>query len=215
MKNLLYKEWKLAVHPTGFIFLLMGPMLLIPNYPYYVAFFYQTLGIFFTFMNGNTTNDVFFTTLLPVRKRDVVKARLATVISLEVLQIVIAVPFAILRGMIVPAENLVGLDANLALFGMVFIMFGVFNVVFLPLFYRTAYKTGTPYLLATTVMTVVVLAAELAIQLTPALKQTLDTTAPAYTAIQMVVLLAGMLIFALLNAVAYRRSVHAFEKLDL
>lgn len=215
MKNLLYKEWKLAIHPTGFIFLLMGPMLLIPNYPYYVAFFYQTLGIFFTFMNGNTTNDVFFTTLLPVRKRDVVKARLATVIGLEVLQIVIAVPFAILRGMIVPAENLVGLDANLALFGMVFIMFGVFNVVFLPLFYRTAYKTGTPYLLATTVMTVVVLAAELVIQLTPALKQTLDTTAPAYTAIQMIVLLAGMLIFALLNAVAYRRSVNAFEKLDL
>jgi len=215
MKNLLYKEWKLAIHPTGFIFLLMGPMLLIPNYPDYVAFFYQTLGIFFTFMNGNTTNDVFFTTLLPVRKRDVVKARLATVIGLEVLQIVIAVPFAILRGMIVPAENLVGLDANLALFGMVFIMFGVFNVVFLPLFYRTAYKTGTPYLLATTVMTVVVLAAELVIQLTPALKQTLDTTAPAYTAIQMIVLLAGMLIFALLNAVAYRRSVNAFEKLDL
>ena len=92
--NLLYKEWKLAVHPTGYIFLCMGAMLLIPNYPYAVVFFYQTLGVFFTFMNGGATNDVFFTTLLPVRKQDVVQARLLTVIALEVLQILLAVPFA-------------------------------------------------------------------------------------------------------------------------
>lgn len=213
MKNLLYKEWKLAIHPTNYIFLAMGAMLLIPNYPYFVAFFYQTLGIFFIFMSGNTTNDVFFTTLLPVRKRDVVKARLAAVIGLEVLQVIIAVPFAILRGRIVPTENLAGMDAGLALFGLVFIMFGVFNLVFLPLFYRSGYKTGTPFLLAATVMTIVVVAAEVAIQLTPALKQTLDTT--AYTPPQLVVLAAGILIFALLNAIACRLSASAFERLDL
>src|SRR5512133_2785973 len=165
MKNLMYKELKLAIHPTGYIFLLMGAMLLIPNYPYYVAFFYQTLGIFFTFMNGNSTNDIFFTTLLPVRKRDVVKARLSAVIGLELLQLIIAVPFAILRAKIAPAENLAGQDANLALFGLVLLMFGVFNVVFLPMFYRSAYKTGTPYLMATLTMTAVIVAAELAIQL--------------------------------------------------
>ncbi|HNZ12191.1 MAG TPA: ABC-2 transporter permease [Anaerolineaceae bacterium] len=213
MKNLLYKEWKLAIHPTGYIFLLFGVMLLIPNYPYFVAFFYQTLAIFFTFMNGNTTNDIFFTALLPVRKRDVVKARLGAVIGLEVLQMLIAVPFAILRSQIIPTENLAGLDASLALFGLVFIMFGVFNVVFLPQFYRTGYKTGTPYLLATLVMTLVIVAAELVIQLTPALKQALDT--PACTLPQIIVLFAGLLIFALLNLVAYRRSASAFERLDL
>ena len=213
MKNLLYKEWKLAIHPTGYIFLLFGVMLLIPNYPYFVAFFYQTLAIFFTFMNGNTTNDIFFTALLPVRKRDVVKARLGAVIGLEVLQMLIAVPFAILRNQIIPTENLAGLDASLALFGLAFIMFGVFNVVFLPQFYRTGYKTGTPYLLATLVMTLVIVAAELVIQLTPALKQALDT--PACTLPQIIVLFAGLLIFALLNLVAYRRSASAFERLDL
>ena len=213
MKNLLYKEWKLAIHPTGYIFLLFGVMLLIPNYPYFVAFFYQTLAIFFTFMNGNTTNDIFFTALLPVRKRDVVKARLGAVIGLEVLQMLIAVPFAILRSQIIPTENLAGLDASLALFGLVFIMFGVFNVVFLPQFYRTGYKTGAPYLLATLVMTLVIVAAELVIQLTPALKQALDT--PACTLPQIIVLFAGLLIFALLNLVAYRRSASAFERLDL
>ncbi|PKO14605.1 MAG: hypothetical protein CVU39_14100 [Chloroflexi bacterium HGW-Chloroflexi-10] len=213
MKNLVYKEWRLAIHPTGYIFLLMGAMLLIPHYPYYVAFFYQTLGIFFIFMSGNTNNDVFFTTLLPVRKRDVVKARLSTVIGLELFQIIVAMPFAILRGKIAPAENMAGMDANLALFGLVFIMFGVFNVVFLPMFYRTAYKTGTPFMLATSVMTTVVLAAELVIQFTPSLKQALDTS--TYTSMQMIVLIVGMLIFAFLNLAAYRLSANAFERLDL
>ena len=211
--NLLYKEWKLAVHPTGYIFLCMGAMLLIPNYPYAVVFFYQTLGIFFTFMNGGATNDVFFTTLLPVRKRDVVQARLITVIALEVLQILLAVPFAVLRGQISPTQNLAGMDANAALFGLVLVMFGVFNVVFLPLFYRSGYKTGTPYLLAVLAMTVVVVAAEAAIQLTPALKQTLDTT--AYHPLQMAVLAGGALLYALLNLAAYRLSARSFERLDL
>jgi len=188
-------------------------MLLIPNYPYFVAFFYQTLAIFFVFMNGNTTNDIFFTALLPVRKRDVVKARLGTVIGLEVLQMLIAVPFAILRNQISPTDNLAGLDAGLALFGLVFIMFGVFNAVFLPQFYRTGYKTGTPYLLATLVMTLVIVAAELVIQLTPTLKQVLDTT--ACTLPQIIILFAGLLIFVLLNLMAYRRSASAFERLDL
>ena len=114
-----------AIHPTGYIFLLFGVMLLIPNYPYLVAFFYQTLAIFFTFMNGNTTNDIFFTALLPVRKRDVVKARLGTVIGLEVLQMLIAVPFAILRSQISPTENLAGLDAGLALFDCLHHVWGV------------------------------------------------------------------------------------------
>lgn len=213
MNNLVYKEWKLAIHPTGYIFLLMGGMLLIPNYPYYVAFFYQTLGIFFMFMSGNTTNDIFFTTLLPVRKRDVVKARLGTMIGLEVLQIIVAVPFALLRSKITPAENLAGMDANIALFGLVFIMFGVFNVVFLPMFYRTAYKTGTPFMLAISAMSTVIISAELVIQFTPSLKQALDTT--GYTLMQMIVLTVGMLIFALLNAVAYRQAACAFERLDL
>lgn len=213
MNNLVYKEWKLAIHPTGYIFLLMGGMLLIPNYPYYVAFFYQTLGIFFMFMSGNTTNDVFFTTLLPVRKRDVVKARLGTMIGLEVLQIIVAVPFALLRSKITSAENLAGMDANIALFGLVLIMFGVFNVVFLPMFYRTAYKTGTPFMLATSAMSTVIISAELVIQFTPSLKQALDTT--GYTLMQMIVLTVGMLIFALLNAVAYRQAASAFERLDL
>ena len=44
MKHLLYKEWRLAMHPTALLFLPLSAMLLIPNYPYYVIFFYTSLG---------------------------------------------------------------------------------------------------------------------------------------------------------------------------
>ncbi len=215
MQNLLHKEFKLSVHQTSYIFLLLASMLLIPNYPYYVAFFYQTLGIFFMFLGGNTTNDIFFTTLLPIRKRDAVKARFATVVIFEFLQIIVSIPFAILRNRILTVENQAGMEANLALFGLVFIMFGLFNITFLPLFYKTAYKTGVPYLVACAAMFLFAGLAEVVIQLTPALKTALDTTNGIYIPQQAGVLLGGMVVFTLLTVLAYSKSAKEFEALDL
>ena len=43
MKNLLYKEVRLALHPTNFIFLTFFLMVFIPGYPYYVAPFWTCL----------------------------------------------------------------------------------------------------------------------------------------------------------------------------
>jgi hypothetical protein len=215
MNNLLAKEFKLSVHVTSYLFLLLSPMLLIPNYPYYVVFFYQTLGIFFMFMNGNITNDVFFTALLPVRKRDAVKARLVTVVIFELLQIAVSVPFAFLRSALIPMQNAAGIEANAALFGLVLVMFGIFNLVFLPQFYQTAYKTGTPYLFACTAMVVFVIAAEAAINLIPTLKSTLDTTNPAFLVPQLIVLAGGVVLFVGLSILAYSQSAKRFEQLDL
>lgn len=215
MNNLLRKEFKLALHPTAYLFLPMAAMLLIPNYPYYVAFFYQTLGIFFIFLNGNTTNDLFFTALLPIRKKDSVAARFATVILLELAQVALAVPFAIMRYRINPAENLAGMEANPALFGLVLLMFAIFNIVFLPGFYKTGHKTGTPFLVACAAMLLFVGAAEAAIQLTPGLKQALDTVTAAYLPQQLAVLALGVVGYALLTAVAFSLSVRRFERLDL
>ncbi len=215
MKNLIYKEFKLAVHPTSFIFLTFGAMLLIPNYPYYVAFFYQTLGIFFTFLDGNSTNDIFFTALLPIRKKDVVTARFATVVILEALQIMVCIPFAVLRNIILPAENLAGMEANWALFGLVFIMLGIFNLVFLPMFYKTAYKAGLPYLISCLAMTLFAGIAEAVIHLIPSWKAALDTTSNVYLPQQLWLLSGGIILFVLLTVFAYQRSAKRFELLDL
>lgn len=215
MNNLLYKEFKLAIHPTAYIFLPLAAMLLIPNYPYYVAFFYQTLGIFFIFLSGNTTNDVFFTALLPVRKKDAVTARFTMVVILELAQVAVGIPFALLRYRILPAENMAGMEANAALFGLVLLMFATFNAVFLPGFYKTGYKTGTPYMIACAAMILFVAASEAIIQLTPALKQALDTISPTYLPQQLAVLALGIVGYALITFAAYSVSVKRFQRLDL
>lgn len=56
------------------VFCLFGVMLLIPAYPYTVMWFYVMLGLFFSFLNGREQKDVYYSALLPIRKRDTVKA---------------------------------------------------------------------------------------------------------------------------------------------
>ena len=48
MKTLLYKQLRLVCHPMTPVFCLFGFMVIIPNYPYTVIFFYVMLGLFFT-----------------------------------------------------------------------------------------------------------------------------------------------------------------------
>ena len=74
MKTLLYKQLRLVCHPMTPVFCLFGAMLLIPNYPYSVTFFYVTLGLFFTFLNMREQKDIYYSALLPIRKRDTVRA---------------------------------------------------------------------------------------------------------------------------------------------
>jgi hypothetical protein len=217
MNALLFKEIKLATHPTTYLFMLIGAMLLIPSYPYYVAFVYTCLGIFFIFLSARENKDIFFTASLPVRKSDVVKSRVFTVAIVELLQLAIGIPFAIIGIRINPnpAGNMAGIEANMAFFGLVLIMYALFNAIYLPLFYKTAVKVGTPLVFASIAVTIYIVAAELAVQMIPFLKTHLDTTDPVMAMYQFPVLIAGMLIFALSLWLTYRKSAANFEKVDL
>lgn len=215
MKNLLYKEFSLSVQAMNYLFLAMALMLLIPSYPYEVAFFYQTLGIFFIFLLGNTNNDLFFTMLLPVRQRDAVRARFVTVIIFELLQMVVSVPFALLRYRLNGAPNLAGVEANLTLFGVAFVMYGVFNLIFLPMFYTTGYKTGIPFLVSGVAVGLVIGASEAAFNLVPGWKTALDSISSAYLPQRLLAMVVGLAVFMGLTALAYKLSVKRFERLDL
>ena len=70
MKTLLYKQLRLVCQPMTLVFCLFGVMLLIPAYPYTVMWFYVMLGLFFSFLNGREQKDVYYSALLPIRKRD-------------------------------------------------------------------------------------------------------------------------------------------------
>jgi hypothetical protein len=217
MKELLFKEFKLCMHPTTYIFLAVGALLLIPAYIYYVAFIYTCLSIFFLFLAARENKDVLFTVSLPIRKRDAVKARCLTVASIELAQTLIAVPFAIIGIRINPnpAGNVAGIEANMAFFGLVLIMYALFNFIFMLYFYKTATKVGVALTLSSIAVAIYVTAVEVAVQKIPTLKLHLDTTAPAMALYQLPVLIAGIIIFVLSLWWTYRKSAANFEKVDL
>ena len=215
MKHLLYKELTLSLHPTAPLFLLLSAMLIIPNYPYYVVFFYTGLAVFFTCLNGRESHDVAYSVRLPVAKRDIVRARFAFVVLLEAAQLLCAVPFALLRQSMPVPRNQVGMGANLTLFGLSLVLLGLFNLIFFTIYYRDVNQVGKAFGWATVGVSLYMVVAETADHAVPYIRNTLDTNEPLFLAPKLAVLAGGLLIYALCTAVAYRRSVRSFEALDL
>ena len=193
MKTLLYKQLRLVCQPMTLVFCLFGVMLLIPAYPYTVMWFYVMLGLFFSFLNGREQKDVYYSALLPIRKR-----------------LVIAVPFALLRAKLGIGDNPVGLNANVTLFACGLMLFAVFNAVFLLSFYRTAYKVGVSFVKACIIMAVAAIIMEAAVHF-PALSRFNGYD----LACQLPLLAAGLVIWCGSWPLIFRGAAARYEKVDL
>ena len=216
MNNLLYKEFRLVTHPTVFLFLGLSAMLLIPNYPYYVVFFYGSLGIFFSCHGARENNDIMYTTSLPVRKSAAVKARILFAVIIELMQFLLAALFAMLRSRIPSlGANLAGMDANIALFGLAFVMMGIFNFVFFTGYYRNPNKVGKCFAIASVVQFLFIAVAEALAHILPFMKHKLDTPDPEHLAVKLAVLAVGLVMYIMLTHIAGRKAVRSFEKLDM
>ncbi len=215
MGKLLSKEFKLVTHPTTFLFLLLSAMMLIPNYPYYVTFFYTTLGIYFCCLNARENHDIYYTLNLPVRKKDIVSARFAFVIIVELLQVIIAIPFALLRQSFDMPGNQVGMDANIALFGLALIMLGIFNVFFLTKYYKNPQKIGGAFVIGSIISFVYMAVMEVLTHIIPFFRDQLDTPDPQFLTEKLAVLGIGIVIYAALTGIALAKSRKSFETLDL
>lgn len=196
------------------VFCLFGVMILIPNYPYSVTFFYVTLGLFFTFLNMREQKDIYYSAILPIRKRDTVKASVLFAVLVEVLSVIITALFCVLSAQLQPGkDNAVGMDGNLMLLGAGFLIYGVFNLVFFTALYRSGYKVGVAYVKANIAMWPTMLAAEAVVHF-PGLVwlNRVDARAELW---QLPIFLGGVVLFAALTLVAYRRSAALYEKVDL
>jgi hypothetical protein len=215
VKNLLAKEFRLAMHPTAVIFLSFSMMLIIPNYPYYVTFFYTGLAVFFTCLTGRENHDVSYSASLPVRKVDIVRARYLFVVILELAQVALAVPFAILRQAMPLPGNLVGMDANIAFFGLSFVLLGLFNLTFFWNYYRDVNKVGKAFVVSSAVVFLFILVAEGAVHTAPFFRDVLDTKDPANLSAKLAILAGGAIAFTVLTLASYKRSAASFEAMDL
>lgn len=215
MKKLLYKELRLVTHPTIFVFMALAAMMLIPNYPYYVTFFYTTLGIYFTCLTGRENHDIFYTMTLPIRKQDIVKARFLFIIIVEMLQVILCIPFAIIRSSFPMPGNQVGMDANIAFFGFSFILLGIYNFFFFTSYYKDPEKVGACFVKSSTLVFVYMGVVEILSHIIPFMRDQLDTKDPQFLGAKLTVLAIGILLFLILTILSYHRSTKNFESKDL
>lgn len=213
MYNLLYKELRLAAHPNLFIFTLLGALVIVPAYPYGMVFIFGCLGPYITFMYGRETNDIYYTSLLPVKKRDTVKAKCLLMILAQMTQLLISLPFAVLRFHILPSSNPAGIEANVAYYGFGFMIYAIFNLILLPQFFKTGYKVNKAFILATIPAVIGVIIMEVIVHFPKF--QWLDSVEPSIMLKQLPILVIGIIVYIFSMSIAYRVSANRFQKVDL
>lgn len=226
MKALLYKEWKLAMHPVCYVFLFAFPfMVLIPSYPVGIGFIYllSCYPILFLGANkGQQSNDLLFSTLLPVRKKDVVLARILTVLSMQgifVLLMAALCPLSVyFQNSIAaaseeggPAIPGLGPDAFASVAGFAILGLALADLIFFPIYYKRGRSIVASTLLSILGFAVYTLLFTVAL---PLLFKGYYDFFSGNLAVQFAVLAAGILLSALIHLAVYRICARRLEKVD-
>ena len=226
MKALIYKELKLAMHPICYIFIILFPfMILIPSYPLGIGFIYVLTCYPILFLGANKgqqSNDLLYSTLLPVRKKDIVMARILTVIIMQTAFILVMTALypvariinnAVAQSAEKPSEYMIpglGLDSYVLLVAIALIGYAIADIIFFPIYY----KHGKSIVMSTlfTILGFVVYIGIFTIGL-PFIPG-LDILNNLHLGIQFAVLGAAILISFLLHFVVYKISSKRLEKVD-
>ena len=217
MSALLKKEIRLAASPLTYYFIAFAAMTLIPGYPILCGAFFICLGMFQSYQSAREANDIVYSALLPVAKRDIVKGKFMFAIFIELVGFILMLILTLLRMTIFadsPAYRSNALmNANLFFLGMALVIFALFNLIFIGGFFKTAYKFGKPFVLFIIVNFIVIGIAE-ALHYIPGL-EVLNSFGFDNIPLQICLLVGGILFFALVTLLAYRKACISFEKIDL
>ena len=216
MKNLFYKEMKLSANPLTYLFIAFSAMTMIPSYPILVGSFFICLGIFHTYQQIREYDDVTYTVMLPVKKRDIVTAKYLFVLFIELTAFILCTLLTIIRmkilGTAVPYATNQLMNANMAYLGYTMIVFAVFNSIFLAGFFKTTYKIGKPFFIFCVVSFIIIIMGEILHHI-PDLE---SLNNPSNLSMPQVVIFAiGIVVFMLCTWLSYQKAVKDFEGIDL
>ena len=227
MKALLYKELKLAMHPICYIFIALFPlMILIPSYPLFVGFIYVLVCypvLFLGANKGQQSNDLLYSVLLPIRKKDIVLARLMTVILMQLAYIALAsclYPLALVINHIVkeaePELTSVGLGLNgyVSLLAIAITGYAIADMIYFPIYY----KKGKSIVLSTLLMilgnSIFLVMLTVVIPYIPGCEGYTKLLCESGVGIQFAFLGAAIIISAALHFAAYKISAKRLELVD-
>ena len=226
MKALIYKELKLAMHPICYVFIVLFPfMILIPSYPLGIGFIYVLTCYPILFLGANKgqqSNDLLYSTLLPVRKKDIVMARILTVIFMQIAFILVMTALypvariinnAIAQSAEKPSEYMIpglGLDSYVLLVAIALIGYAIADIIFFPIYYKHGKSIVMSTLLTILGFVVYIGVFTIGLPFIPGL----DILNNLHLGIQFAILAAAILISFGLHVVVYKVSSKRLEMVD-
>ena len=232
--KLLKKEIKLGNSTQTIIwFICCFGMYFIPSYPVYIGPFYITLSIMMTFALNQVSHDMLYTVLLPVRKIDTVKARFLFCGALEIISFVFAIIAGIIRRSPNYPTNQSGVGITVAYLGLQLILYAIFNFIYLGNVYKNPLKTGKYYIVGALVYFATYALCELPVWIYMGVKknnpdvlltqgmsvaklgQIFSSNDNTFLLQQGIILLIGLVIFALSWKITFNRAAKQFEKYDM
>lgn len=149
MKNLVYKELGLSINKFFYLLpFILGALMFIPGWIFLLVFYYffwitipQIYGAYLA------QGDYNFLAVLPIKRKDIATSKIYALFILEGLHLVFAIIFGIIHNLIYGSWNFF-FDINLAFFGVGILLFGVFNISFLPAYFKTSHFFGKPLIIA-------------------------------------------------------------------
>ena len=217
MRLLIKKELKLSTSPLAWWFLLFSLMTFIPGYPILMGAFFICFGLFQSVQSAREADDIIYSALLPIRKKDVVTAKYLVAVFFQMLGFLLIVLFAVIRMTAlwetpVYAENPL-LAANLTYLGGVLLIYAAFNGIFLGGFFKTAYYYGKPFIFYI-IATVLVVGIFETVWHFPNL-HFLGESNPQALLLQVPVLLVAVVIYVGMTFASLKKAQKSFVKIDL
>ena len=217
MRSILMKEMKLSASALSYLFIVFGLMFFLPGYPVLCGAFFVTLGIFQSFQSAREANDILFSALLPFAKRDVVKGKYLFVCFIEICGLILMAAAVIIRMTVLvdagPYRTNALMNANFFALGLAFLIFGLFNWIFVGGFFKTAYNFAKPFV-TYIIASFVVLGIGEALHHFPGLEM-LNAFGTDHMLLQLGLLALGMLSYAVITFVSFKQACKNFEKIDL
>lgn len=223
MKALLYKEFKLAMHPICYIFVVLFPfMILIPSYPVAIGFIYllSCYPILFLGANkGQQSNDLLYSTLLPVRKKDIVLARIITLVIMHFAFIIIMsilLPIANYVHSQIPDYESVGLslDGFVSIVGIALIGLGIADLIYFPIYYKKGKSIVMSSLLSIFGFTIYLVVFTIVLPYISGFEWYTNFLCYSGLGYQFIVLGVALLIYVALHYLIFKISSAQLEKVD-
>src|SRR5574344_885540 len=228
MKNLIKKELTLCTNPQVIIFCLLSALVVIPEWPSMIGMVYVLSGLSTIFPRALADQDIQYTTMLPLRKGDVVKGKTFLVAILEIGSLLFSIPFSLLKCFLIDPPLLadysahgqeayyytLGVQPSLGGYGYVLIAFGVFNFILLPWYYKNPQKVNWPPVISF-FAAIGVLGIGIALEYMTVSYLSFNKSTLLYWLIEGCVALAGVLIYVGLTFFAEKKAEKKFDKVDL